>query len=108
MMFDPNVLPKRTNKDKSMDVVQTSAVNFYENVSAKEVEDFYHNMLKTAGEKHPMLGLNSKLVKEDGKLVEKVWKSGGMYGSAIDRVIENLQKAIPYAEIRNKPKHSGS
>lgn len=98
VLFDPNVLPKRTNKDEKTDVVKTSAVNFYAGVSAEEVDKFYKDMIKKAGEKAPMFGLNSKLVKEGGVLKELTWKSGGMYGAAIDKMIENLQKAIPFAE----------
>ena len=103
VMFDPKVMAKRTSKD-GPDVVLNSSVNFYEGVTAAEVDQFYQDKLKAAGKKAPMFGLNSKLVKEDGKLKEIVWKSGGMYGPAIDKIIENLEKAIPFAENKQQKK----
>lgn len=107
VMFDPTVLPKRTNKDKTQDVVQSSAVNFYEGVTAAEVDQFYKDKIKKAGKKAPMFGLNSKLVKEEGVLREIPWKSGGMYGAAIDKITENLEKAIPFAENEQQKKAIG-
>lgn len=98
VIFDPNVLPKRTNKDEGVDVIKTSAVNFYSGVTADEVDAYYKDMIKKAGKKPPMFGLNSKLVKDGNVLKELTWKSGGMYGAAIDKIIENLEKAIPFAE----------
>lgn len=97
VIFDPAVMPKRTSKE-GPDVITNSSVNFYEGVTAAEVDQFYGEKLKAAGSKPPMFGLNSKLVKEGGKLKEIVWKSGGMYGPAIDKITENLEKAIPFAE----------
>ncbi len=107
VIFDSNVLAKRTNKDESKDVVQASAVNFYEGVTADEVDKFYEAMIKTGGSKAPMFGLNSKLVKENGQLKEIPWKSGGMYGPAIDKIVENLEKAIPFAENEQQKKVIG-
>jgi dipeptidyl-peptidase-3 len=107
VMFDPTVLAKRTNKEEGQDVVQTSAVNFYEGVTATEVDKFYKDMIQKAGKNAPMFGLNSKLVKENGVLKEIVWKSGGMYGPAIDKIIENLEKAIPFAENEQQKKALG-
>lgn len=104
VIFDPTVLAKRTNKDASVDVVQNSAVNFYSGVTADEVDKYYQNLLKNAGKKAPQFGLNSKLVKNNGQLTEQVWKSGGMYGQAIDRIISNLEKAIPFAETEQQQK----
>ncbi len=101
VMFDPKVFAKRTNKDESVDVVKESAVNFYENVSAAQVDAFYKNMLDAAGKNPPLFGLNSKLVGDkDGVLKEIVWRAGkgNMYGEALDKVVENLQKALPFAE----------
>ncbi|HAD11141.1 MAG TPA: dihydrofolate reductase [Saprospirales bacterium] len=97
VIFDPTVMPKRTSKD-GPDVVRNSSVNFYEGVTAAEVDQFYKTKIKAAGAKAPMFGLNSKLVKDEGVIKEIVWKSGGMYGPAIDKIIENLEKAIPFAE----------
>lgn len=101
VMFDPKLFAKRTNKDESVDVVKESAVNFYENVSAAQVDAFYKKMLDAAGENPPLFGLNSKLVADkDGVLKEIVWRAGkgNMYGAALDKVVENLQKALPFAE----------
>ena len=101
VMFDPKLFAKRTNKDESVDVVKESAVNFYENVSAAQVDAFYKTMLDAAGKNPPLFGLNSKLVADkDGVLKEIVWRAGkgNMYGAALDKVVENLQKALPFAE----------
>lgn len=89
---------KRTNIAKDTDIVLHSAVNYYgEDVTDAEATAFYDAMAADA--QRPIeKGLNSKLVKENGKLVEKVWKSGGMYGEAIDKVIFWLEKAIEVAE----------
>jgi dipeptidyl-peptidase III len=106
VLFDPAVAPKRTSKDGD-DVVRASSVNFYEGVTATEVDNFYEAKLKAAGANPPMFGLNSKLVKDEGMLKEIVWKSGGMYGPAIDKIVENLQKAIPFAENDQQKKAMG-
>lgn len=106
VMFDPAVMPKRTSKD-GPDIVLNSSVNFYEGVTADEVDKFYKDKLKAAGEKAPMFGLNSKLVKDEGMLKEIVWKSGGMYGPAIDKITENLEKAIPFADNDQQKKALG-
>lgn len=110
VIFDPKFLAKRTNKDKGVDVVQASAVNFYEGVTAAQVDAFYEKKLKEAGEKPPMFGLNSKLV-GDGKggLKEIVWKAGegNMYGTAINKIVENLEKAIAFAENEQQKKAMG-
>lgn len=103
VMFDPAVMPKRTSKD-GPDVVLNSSVNFYEGVTAVEVDQFYAAKSKAAGANAPLFGLNSKLVKDEGVLKEIVWKSGGMYGAAIDKIIENLEKAIPFAENEQQKK----
>ncbi len=107
VIFDPTVMAKRTNKDETQDVIQTSAVNFYEGVTASEVDLYYEGLNKNAGKNAPMFGLNSKLVKQDGKLTEITWKSGGMYGAAIDKILENLEKAIPFAENDQQKKVIG-
>ncbi len=106
VIFDPKVMPKRTSKD-GPDVVLNSSVNFYEGVTAKEVDKFYEDKLKGAGNNPPLFGLNSKLVKDEGMLKEIVWKSGGMYGPAIDKITENLEKAIPFAENAQQKKALG-
>lgn len=90
---------KKVNLDLSKGLVKGSAVNYYgEGITEAEVEAFYGNM-KSPDPLRPLsTGLNSKLVKENGKLVDKVWKSGGMYGPAIDKIIYWLEKAATVAE----------
>lgn len=98
ILFDPAVAAKRVNLDADIDNVVASANNFYEGVSQAEVEAFYKKK-KDPNDKTPVWhGLNSKLVKENGQLVEKTWKSGGMYGAAIDKIIYWLEKASGVAE----------
>ncbi len=101
IIFDPAVMPKRTNQADGEDLVLTSAANYYgQGVTQAEAEDFYLQMKNAAPDPdHPiMFGMNSRLVKEDGELKEKVWRSGGLYGAAIDRIIYWLQKAQGVAE----------
>jgi dipeptidyl-peptidase III len=107
VIMDPAVLAKRTNKDEGVDVVKASAVNFYENISATQVEKYYEAKVKVAGEKAPMIGLNSKLVgSETSDPIEMVWRAGtgNMYGPAISKIVENLEKAIPFAENEQQQK----
>ena len=90
VIFNPDVFPKRVNKADGVDLVRTSACNFYENVTQQEVEDYYKAM-KTANGAAPMsYGLNSTLVKEDGEIKEVVWREGGKYGAAISKIVEWL------------------
>ncbi len=98
LFYDLSVEPKAVDLRPDVDNVVASSVNFYEGVTAKEVEDFY-NSLQTSGNA-PSWGLNSKMVKDagSGRVLEKFWRSGGMYGSAIDRIVYWLEKAIPVAE----------
>ena len=98
VMFDPTVMPKRMSQAQGTDIVETSAVNFYEGVTQKEVEDLYNSM-KDPNDNTPVsYGLNSKVTKEDGVVVEKIWKLGGMYDRAIERIIGWLEKASAVAE----------
>lgn len=90
---------KKVNKKAGVDNVLASAINFYSpDITSKDVEDFYAKAYKGPEGKPIEAGLNSKLVRENGKLVEKVWKSGGMYGAAIDKIIYWLEKAKGVAE----------
>lgn len=100
VLFDADYMAKRTNKDEGEDVVRASAVNFYENISATFVDNYYKERIKAAGPNAPLIGLNSKLYNTFTATVELFWKSGAgnMYGTAIEKVVENLEKAIPYAE----------
>ena len=101
IIFDPTVMPKRTNQADGEDLVLTSAANYYgTGVTQAEAEAFYVKMKEADPDpSHPvMYGMNSRLVKEDGEIKEKVWHSGGLYGAAIDRIIYWLQKARTVAE----------
>jgi dipeptidyl-peptidase III len=98
ILFDPNIAPKKVDLDANKDMVKASAVNFYEGVSQKEVLDFYEKMTDKTSKTPVMLGLNSKLVKENGKLVEKKWMVGGMYDKAISQIVYWLEKAVTVAE----------
>ncbi|NCB24490.1 MAG: dihydrofolate reductase [Bacteroidia bacterium] len=98
VMFDPAVMPKRMSQTPGTDIVTTSAVNFYEGVTQKEVEDFY-NAMKVPNDNTPVsYGLNSKVTKVNGVMTEQVWKLGGMYDKAIERIIGWLEKAATVAE----------
>ena len=98
VMFNPETLPKRVNKADGVDLVKTSACNYYEGVSQQEVEDFYNEKKAAAGDNSPSWGLNTKLVKGDNGLEEKVWKENGEYGEAIRHIIYWLDKAKSVAE----------
>lgn len=98
VIFDPTILPKRVNKADKQDLVITSACNYYENVTQDEVERFYNDMKDESNEEMPSYGLNSKLVKRDGKIVEYKWIESGMYGPAIKQIIYWLEKARSAAE----------
>jgi len=97
LFYDMSVEPKVVDLRANIDNVQASSVNFYQGVTQKEVEDFYNGFPTTGNA--PSWGLNSQTVKgADGRVTERVWKSGGMYGAAIDRIIFWLQKAVTVAE----------
>lgn len=98
IVFDPKIAAKKVNLDPSKDLVLNSAVNFYEGVDQKEAIEFYEKMTDKNSKEPVMLGLNSKLVKENGVIVEKVWKVGGMYTQAIEKIVYWLEKAITVAE----------
>ena len=98
VIFNPDVLPKRVNKNDGDDLVLTSACNYYEGVSQQEVEQFYAAMKKDAGPCPPSFGLNTTLRKRDGQLEEVKWCESGRYGKAIRHIVEWLEKAISFAE----------
>lgn len=98
VIFDPEVMPKRVNQADGEDLILTSAANYYEGVTQQEAEDFYAAM-KTPGETEPvMYGMNSRLVKKNGVVQEEVWKIGGMYGEALQKIVSWLDKAAEVAE----------
>ena len=98
VIFDPTVMPKRVNQAAGEDLVLTSACNYYDGVTQKEAEDFYNAMKDPKDETPVSYGLNSRLVKENGKIQEKVWKVGGLYGQAIDKIVYWLKKVEGVAE----------
>ena len=98
VIFDPKVMPKRVNQAAGEDLVLTSACNYYDGVTQKEAEDFYNAMKNPKDETPVSYGLNSRLVKENGKIQEKVWKVGGLYGQALEKIVYWLKKAEGVAE----------
>ena len=98
VIFDPAVMPKRVNQAAGEDLVLTSACNYYDGVTQKEAEDFYNAMKDPKDETPVSYGLNSRLMKENGKIQEKIWKVGGLYGQAIDKIVYWLKKAEGVAE----------
>lgn len=98
ILFDRTVFPKHTNQTAGVDLILSSGVNFYEGVTQKEVEAFYGAM-KNPNDHSPIsYGLNSKLIKENGQLAEKIYKIGGMYSASIQKIVNWLEKAAQVAE----------
>jgi len=106
LLFDPAVAPKRVSLDDSKDLILSSAANFYEGVDQKEVEQFYDGRrkedLRDKKDGRIAYGLNSKLVKEDGRIVEQTWKIGGLYSPAIEQIVLWLDKALAVAESEDQ------
>ena len=99
VIYNPSVLPQRKSTDKSGDIVAESAVNFYEGVTKAEVETFYAKMVDPSDKTPVSYGLNSKVVKgKDGSIYEEVYKVGGLYGPALEKICAELQKAAAVAE----------
>ena len=101
LIFNPEIMPKRVNQADGEDLLLSSSCNYYApDITQAEAEAFYASLKSKADQKHPpMLGLNSRLERSiDGSLYENVWKSGGLYGEAIDRICDMLEKARQYAE----------
>jgi len=100
VIFDSNKENKRVVLDSNVDVISSSANNFYEGLSQQEVEEYY--LAKKNKDNRISNGLNSKLVKINGKIEEKVWKLNGMYSSPIEKILENLNKALNYTETEQQ------
>ena len=99
VIYDRKFLPSRKSTDPATDIVAASAVNFYEGVTRDEVERYYASIADPKDPEPISYGLNTKVVKDaDGRIVELPWKSGGLYGPAIDRIIDELEKAAAFAE----------
>lgn len=98
VIYSPDIYPQRRSTSKTGDIVELSAVNFYDGVTREEV-DKYYNSIMDPNDKTPIsYGLNTKVVKEDGKVVEKPWKVGGIYGPALEKICAELEKAAAVAE----------
>ena len=98
VIFDPTIMPKRVNQADGEDLVLTSACNYYDGVTQAEAEAFYVKMKDPKDETPVSYGLNSRLVKENGKIQEKVWKVGGLYTQALEKIVYWLKKAEGVAE----------
>ena len=104
VIFDPEVMPKRVNQVDGEDLVLTSAANYYEGVTQEEAEAFYAAQKAKGSQTEPvMYGMNSRLVKENGQMQEQVWKLGGMYSAALEKIVDWLEKAKAIAE--NETQH---
>ena len=98
VIFDAAVLPVKVCKKTGWDLVKSSACNFYEGVSQDEVEDYYSSMKKDASTSPHSYGLNTTVIKENGKITELTWRAGGKYSAAIEEIITWLGKALAFAE----------
>ncbi len=104
VIYSQDLFPVRRSVSKEGDIVAQSSVNFYDGVTREEVEDYY-SALEVPDDPRPVsYGLNTRVVKEEGKVVEKPWRSGGIYGAAIDKIIKELEKAREYAENERQEK----
>lgn len=106
VIFEKSLFMKRRNSEAGSDMVATSSVNFYENVTQREVEDFYAGMQKKDDKTPVSYGLNSKVIKENGKITEQVYKLGGLYGEAIEKIICWLEKANRVAENESQRRYT--
>ena len=106
IIYDPDIFPQRKSTDKSGDIVAESAVNFYDNVTRQEVEKFYADMADPNDPAPVSYGLNSRLVKgEDGVIREEVYRIGGLYGPALEKIVSELEKAQSVAENDTQKKY---
>lgn len=98
IIFDPDIDMKSVNKNPDVDMIASSANNYYEGVTQQEVETYYQNFIDKNDTTPISYGLNSKLIKENDEIKEKVWKVGGMYTEAIEKIVYWLVKASSVAE----------
>lgn len=98
VIYSPDIYPQRRSTSKTGDIVELSAVNFYDGVTREEVDKYYNSMMDPNDKTPISFGLNTKVVKEDGKVVEKPWKVGGIYGPALEKICAELEKAAAVAE----------
>ena len=104
VIYSPDIFPVRRSGSKEGDIVALSSVNFYDGVTRAEVEEYYRALEDPEDPRPVSHGLNTKVVKEGGKVVEKPWRSGGIYGEAIDRIVGELEKAVESAENETQRK----
>lgn len=98
LIFDPAFMSKKVNQADGVDLIATSATNLYDGVTQKEVEDYYNALKDTADLTPISYGLNTRVAKIDGRIVEQTYKVGGLFSPAIERIVDNLKKAALYAE----------
>ena len=107
VIYNPDLYPQRKYTEGDKDILQASAVNFYEGVTKEEAERFYASM-EVPGDDSPVsYGLNSRLVKKDGKIEEETYKIGGRYGKAIEKIVGELELAAGFAENEMQKKYIG-
>ena len=104
VIFDENIYRRKIEQQSGVDMVSESSVNFYQDVNQKEVESFYAGKTDPSDPKPVSLGLNSKVIRKDDKVIESVYRSGGLYGKAIDQIILWLEKAITVTESESQKK----
>ena len=107
VIYSPDIYPQRRSTSKTGDIVELSAVNFYDGVNREEVEKYYNSLMDPNDKTPVSYGLNTKVVKENGKVVEKPWKVGGIYGPALERICAELEKAAEVAETDLQKKAIG-
>ena len=107
VIYSPDIYPQRRSTSKTGDIVELSAVNFYEGVNREEVEKYYNSLMDPNDKTPVSYGLNTKVVKENGKVVEKPWKVGGIYGPALEKICVELGKAAEVAETDLQKKAIG-
>lgn len=98
VIYDPQIYAQRKYNGDDKDILLASAVNFYDGVTREEAMKFYSDMIDPKDETPVSYGLNSKLIKKDGKIVEDTYKIGGRYGKALEKICEELEKAAEFAE----------
>lgn len=105
IIFDPKILPKRVNKKDGCDLIKSSACNYYEGVSQKEVEFFYAEKKAKGSKERPIsYGLNSSLCKINGKIVEDVWHINGKYSKALEKIVYWLHESLKFTENEQQKK----
>ncbi len=107
VIYSPDIYPQRRSTSKTGDIVELSAVNFYDGVSREEVEKYYNSLMDPNDKTPVSYGLNTKVVKENGKVVEKPWKVDGIYGPALEKICAELEKAADVAETDLQKKAIG-